>query len=73
MKIKLTFYFIFFCTFATINACSTEAWYKGSATSHDIRCLQESKSEYEQCVNDNRHSHDEYQQTKDQLKKDNNP
>jgi len=61
---------IVFCSIVILNACSDEAWYKGSTTSHEIRCLQESKSDYEACINENKHSHDEYEQAKDKLIKD---
>lgn len=50
------------------SACSTEAWYSGSKASHNISCLQESKSDYEACKNENPHSHDEYMEAREKLK-----
>jgi len=61
---------IIFSSILILNACSNEAWYKGSKTSHEISCLKESKSDYETCINENKHSHDEYELAKDQLNKD---
>ncbi len=49
------------------SACSTEAWYSGSKASHSISCLKESKSDYETCIKENPHSHDEYIEAKKEL------
>ena len=54
----------------TTISCSQETWYKGSKTSHDIRCLQKSSSDYDECINENRPDFDEYKQATDQLEKD---
>lgn len=54
-------------TLFCISACSNESWYHGSVSSHDIRCQQESISDYEACKNEDRHSYDEYKQAKEKL------
>ena len=54
-----------------VTACSKQAWYKGAESSHDIQCLNESNSDYEACINENRHSFDEYEDIKEQLDQEN--
>jgi len=68
-KIILTFFFS--SCFLIIASCTQQAWYEGSKNNHEIRCLQESSSEYENCLNENKHSFEQYQEAKDQLKEDN--
>lgn len=67
MKTFITVIFLITGFLSSIS-CSYEAWYKGSATSHDINCLQESHSEYEECINEERPDYDEYKRATEQLK-----
>jgi len=55
-----------------LYGCSNEAWYKGATTSHEIKCLQQSSSDYDACKNDNLHTYDEYKQAKEELNKGDN-
>lgn len=58
------------CSISTLSACSTQSWYEGTRSAHDVSCMKLPDTEYKDCMNETqKKSWKQYQQDRENLEK----